>query len=80
MMERLLAKMDVNWQDTRNTREEVRAGQELLKEEMLVKMETNHERVIVKIDSRLEEMEVCLGRTETMDLETNRDEIVQSVA
>jgi hypothetical protein len=34
----------------------VRASQDLLKEEMLVKMETNQERVVAKMDSWLEKM------------------------
>jgi hypothetical protein len=75
MMEHLLAKMHANWQETRATREKVRPDQELLKEEMLVEMETNKERVVAKMDSWLEKMEACLGKIEVMDLEINPEQI-----
>jgi hypothetical protein len=53
----------------------VKPGQELLKEEMLVEMETKHERVVAKMNSWLEKIEAYLGKTEAMDLETNLEQI-----
>jgi hypothetical protein len=45
-----------------------------LKEEMLTKMETHHERMMARMDSQLEKMEVCLGKAEAMNLEGNPEE------
>jgi hypothetical protein len=44
---------------------EIRADQELVKDEMLAKM-----------GSQLEKMEACLGKTEVTDFEANPEEIV----
>jgi hypothetical protein len=50
---------------------EIRAGQELLKEELLDKMETHRERMMANMDSRLEILQACLGKTVAKDLEAN---------
>jgi hypothetical protein len=42
---------------------------------MLAKMETNQERMMDKMDSQLEKMEACLGKTEATDFEANSEEI-----
>jgi hypothetical protein len=42
----------------------MRAGQELLKEEMLTKLEAHHEGMIASIDSQLQKMEASLGKME----------------
>jgi hypothetical protein len=54
---------------------EIRAGQELLKEKMLAKMETNQERMMDKKDSQPEKMEACLGNAVATDLEANPGEV-----
>jgi hypothetical protein len=53
------------------TKEEMRAGQELLKEEMLAKLDAHHERMMARTNSQLEEMEVCLGKMEATNLEAS---------
>jgi hypothetical protein len=58
----------------REMREEMKAGQEFLKEEMLTKLDAHHERMMAGIDSQLEEMEACLGKTEATDLMANPEE------
>jgi hypothetical protein len=55
-------KMDTNLR-------EMRAGQELLKEEMLAKFDA-HERMMTRTDSQLEKMEA-------MDLEANPESVVE---
>ncbi|PNF29336.1 hypothetical protein B7P43_G07806 [Cryptotermes secundus] len=81
---RLLAKMDANqvktgakqakiYAYTRGKRGDMRAGQELLKEDMLAKLDAHHERMMARMDSELKEMEACLGK-ETTDLEENPEE------
>jgi hypothetical protein len=45
-----------------------------MKDEMLVKMEAHHERMMARMDSQLEKMEVCLGNTGAKDLEANPKE------
>jgi hypothetical protein len=52
----------------------MRASQELLKDNMLAKMETyeerleaHHERMVAKMDSWLEKMEACLEKTEATE-------------
>jgi hypothetical protein len=78
MMERLLAKMDANQaqmkvnqtktdSNLREMREEMKVGQEFLKEGMLTKLDTHHERMMAGMDSQLEKMEACLGKTEATD-------------
>jgi hypothetical protein len=42
-----------------NTKE-MRASQELLKEEIMAKIGTDHERMMARMDSQLEKMESCL--------------------
>jgi hypothetical protein len=49
--------------------EDMRVGQELLKEEILTKMETHHGWTMARMDFRFEKMEDCVGKTETTDLE-----------
>jgi hypothetical protein len=74
-------KMDVNLkeinEDTKTNQakadaklKRIRAGQELLNEEMLAKMETNQERMMAKMDSQLKKMQACLGK-----MEANPEEI-----
>jgi hypothetical protein len=43
--------------------------------EMLSKMEAHHERMMVRLDSRLEKLEGCLGKTEASDLGATTEEI-----
>jgi hypothetical protein len=82
MMERLLGEIKPGIKTNhaksgasiRKMRGEMRAGQELLKEEMLAKMEPHHERMMTRMDSQLEKMEACLGKTEVTDLEENESE------
>jgi hypothetical protein len=54
---------------------EMRACQELLKEEMLIKWYTHHERMMARMGSWLEKMEACLRETEVTDLEVNPEEM-----
>jgi hypothetical protein len=54
--------MNTNQAKTDATLREMRAGQELLKEEMLAKLDVHHERMMAGMDSQLEKMEVCLGK------------------
>jgi hypothetical protein len=68
MMERLLAKMNDNLQETK-------ACQELLKQEIMTKLDTHPKRMMAKMDSWLEKMEACLEKTETTDSEANPEEI-----
>jgi hypothetical protein len=49
---------------TDDTLNVLQVGQELLKEEMLAKMEAHHERQMAKMDSRLEILEACPEKTE----------------
>jgi hypothetical protein len=42
---------------------------------MLAKLDAHHERVMAGMDSQLEKLEVCLGKTEVADLEANSEEI-----
>jgi hypothetical protein len=42
---------------------------------MLAKLEAHHERIMAKMDSRLEILEACLGRTGVVDLKVNPEEI-----
>jgi hypothetical protein len=63
--------MDAN---LRKNREEMKAGQELLKEEMLAKLDAHYERMMTRMDSQLEEMDACLEK-EATDLEANPEEI-----
>jgi hypothetical protein len=67
-MERLLAKMNENLKETK-------ACQELLKEEMMAKLDTHHKRMMAKMDSWLEKMEACLEKTATLDSEANPEAI-----
>jgi hypothetical protein len=46
---------------------EMRAGQELLKEEMLAKFDAHLERMKIRIDSQLEKMEGGLSRKDEGD-------------
>jgi hypothetical protein len=52
---------------------EMKAGQEIMKEEMLAKLDDHLERMMSRMDSQLEKMEACLGKTEAKDLEVNPD-------
>jgi cell division septum initiation protein DivIVA len=56
-------------------RAEIRACQELLKEEMLTKMEIHHERIIARIDVQLEKIEACVGKAEATNLEASPEGI-----
>jgi hypothetical protein len=60
-------------------REEMSAGQELLKEEMLAQLDANHERMFSRVDSQLEKMEVAVEANQeevnATDLETNPGEL-----
>jgi hypothetical protein len=47
-----------------------------MKEEMLAKMEANQERMMARMDTQLEKMEACVGKTEVMNLDANPEEIV----
>jgi hypothetical protein len=74
MMARLLAEIRNKQAKADANLREMRAGQELLKEEMLAKMETyqermevHHERVMAKMDSRIETMGTCLEKTEATE-------------
>jgi hypothetical protein len=60
------AKIDAS---LREVREETRADQELLKEEMLAKLNAHHERMMARMDSQLQKMEACLQKMEAADLE-----------
>jgi hypothetical protein len=42
---------------------------------MLAKLDAHHKRMMARMDSQLEKMEVCLGKTEAMYLEANSEEI-----
>jgi hypothetical protein len=73
MMARLLAEIRTN-------REKMRAGQELLKEEMVAMLDAHHERMMARMDSSLDKMEAevdvfeeSLNKTGIMDLEANRE-------
>jgi hypothetical protein len=73
MMTRLLAEIRTN-------REEMRAGQEHLKEEMMVKLNAHYEWMMAGTDSQLETMgaardifEGRLNEMDTTDLEANRE-------
>jgi hypothetical protein len=57
---------------------EIRAGKELLKE-MLAKIEAHHERMMARMNSQLEKMEACLGKTGDIDLEASPEEIMFEV-
>jgi hypothetical protein len=48
----------------------MRAGQELLKEEMLVKLYAHHERMMARMGSWLDKMEACLRKTEAMEIKS----------
>jgi hypothetical protein len=52
MMSRLLAEMKTNQAKMDTSLKEMRAGQELLKEKMLAKVETNQERMGAKTDAK----------------------------
>jgi hypothetical protein len=58
---------------------EKRAGEELLKEEILTKLDAHHERVRARMDSQLEKVETCLGKKEAMNLEASLEEIKSEV-
>jgi hypothetical protein len=62
------AKTDANLSEIR---EERRAGQGLLKEEMRVKLDVQNERMMACMNSDLEKMEAYLGKTEATDMEAN---------
>jgi valyl-tRNA synthetase len=75
MMARLLAEIRTN-------REEMRAGQEHMKEEMMAKLNAHYKRMIVRIHSQLEAMEAALdiseerlNKMDTTDLEANREKL-----
>jgi hypothetical protein len=65
----------------------MRAEWELLKEEMLAKMEANqemtdahHERMMARMDSQLQKMEACLEKMEATNLEASPKERVRNGA
>jgi hypothetical protein len=58
----------------KNMKEEISAGQNYLKEEMIAKLDARHERLMARMYSQLEKMEVCLEKTEATDLEANPEE------
>jgi hypothetical protein len=72
-------KDNANQEKTDATRREIRAGKELLKEEMLAQLDAHHERMMARTNSQLEKMEACLGKTKAMDLETNPEETESEV-
>jgi cytochrome c553 len=62
----------------RTTQEEMRASQELLKEEVLAKLDAHYERMMARMGSQLEKIEATvdifqgrLNKMDTMDLEAN---------
>jgi hypothetical protein len=59
-------KMYANQGETDATLREMRAGQELLKEDMLAKLHAHLERMMARMDSQLVKMVACLGKTEVM--------------
>jgi hypothetical protein len=74
MTARLEIMMQNNQEKTDANLKEIRAGQEHLKGKMLAKLDAHHERIMARMDSQLEKMEACLGKTETMDFEANPKE------
>jgi hypothetical protein len=42
---------------------------------MLAKLDAHHKRMMTRMDSKLEKMEACLGKTEATDLEANPEEM-----
>jgi hypothetical protein len=83
MMERLLTKVAAmqekvvsHHEKMDTTLREMTADQELLKEEMLAKLDAHHERKMARMDSQLEKMKACLGKMEATDLEANPEERV----
>jgi hypothetical protein len=60
-------------------REEMTAGQELLKEEMLAKLDSHHEAMMARMDSQLHKIGACLYKTDTVYLEANPEEINSEV-
>jgi hypothetical protein len=42
---------------------------------MLAKLDAHHKRMMARMDSQLDKIEVCLEKTEAMDLEANPEEI-----
>jgi hypothetical protein len=79
VMARMLAEMKAeirtNQAQTAANLREMRAGQELLEEEMPTKLDAHHERMMARMGSQLEKVEACLGKTEAMDLEVNPEEM-----
>jgi predicted HAD superfamily phosphohydrolase len=69
------AKIDTNQAENDTTLKEIRAGQELQKEEMLAKLDAYHKRMMTKMDSWLEKIEACLGKMKATDLEAYPAEI-----
>jgi hypothetical protein len=57
------AELKVNKPKMDSNPREVRASQQHLKEEMPAKLDAHHERMMARIDSQLQEMEACLGKT-----------------
>jgi predicted protein tyrosine phosphatase len=55
-------------------REKADANQKMLVR-MEVKAEAHHDRIMAMMDTQLEKMEACLGKTETMNLEASPKEI-----
>jgi hypothetical protein len=72
-------KMNANQAKADTNLREMRAGQEVVKQEMLAKLDAHHERMMVRMDSWLKKMEACLGKTEAMDLEALRVNLALSV-
>jgi hypothetical protein len=74
------AKTDANQEKMDTTLKEMEAGQELLKEEMLAKLDDHHRRMMARMDSQLEKMEAIveafkerLKEMNTKDLEASQE-------
>jgi hypothetical protein len=76
---KIKAEVETNKAKTGTNLREMRASQELLKEEILAKLHACHERMMARMDFQLEKMEACLGNMESTDLEADPEEIESKV-
>jgi hypothetical protein len=77
MRDEMTARLEVMMQNQEKMEanlKEIRPSQEHLKRKVLVKLDAHHERIMARMDSYLEKMEVSLGKMETMDFEVNSKE------
>jgi hypothetical protein len=58
--------------------EEMTASQELLKEEMLAKLDIHHESMVARMGSQLEKIEACLEKTKVNPEETESEAGVET--